>query len=216
MKFSKLPTQPSMAWKEETLRLYQNSGVARVEATIDTYYNKEEWQEVYDEFKDRQEGQVSVEIRQNTYVIRTWSLTIPNLVIGVYHTGIQVIGMGEYSFDSKGIYRLSYDEARDIEELRYSGCTRHHRMTNYNAIEAAVEELRYDFPAGSYDVATKNCHHFCDALASKLGIPPLQKKYTRAARIYQPAEATCQKVSSICRATWAGMHSILSACVQRE
>lgn len=213
---SKLPERPSKPWKEEMLKKSQGYGLARMEATIDTHLDEAGWQEKYDKFKERREGQVDVEIRQNTYLIRTWGFAIPNLVVGVYHTGIEVIGLGEYSFDNEGIYRLTYDEVRDIEELDYTGCTSHRCTTNYNTIESAVEELRIEFPPGSYDITKKNCHHFCDALATRLGFPPLKRAYTRAARIYKPIEKSCQRASWFCLTTWSSLTSCFLSCIQSE
>lgn len=188
--FPKLPDRPTNHWKETILKKSYFS----LDKTIDTYCSEAEWQEMYDAHKNRREGQFEVEIRQNTYLIQTWAFTIPNLLIGVYHTGIDVIRLGEYSFDSRGIYRLSYDEVRDIDVLQYSGCASHYLETNYNTIEMAVEELRNEFPPGSYDSINKNCHHFCDALTTKLGLPPLKSKYTKAARAYRSASSTWDNI----------------------
>ena len=133
--------------------------------------------------KEEREGSVRIDFRQNVYTIRTWAFLVPNIIWGVYHAGVQINGLGEYSFDSTGIYRLSYDEVRDIPVLKYAGCKVQTVTSNLNTIEAIIENMRKEYPPGSYHYLEKNCHHFCDDFARKLNLVPLDRKYTRAPRL---------------------------------
>ena len=133
--------------------------------------------------RERREGRASLRIVQNVYKIRRWAFVLPNLVWGVYHSGIDIEGLGEYSFDSTGIRCQTYDEVRDIPELRFAGGKPSAVLSNLNTIEAIIEDMQKEYSPGTYHYLEKNCHHFCDDLARRIGIKPLHEKFKQAPQL---------------------------------
>lgn len=97
----------------------------------------------------------------------------------VYHTGVEVLeaeyvfGGGDTSFSGVTLQRpriapqgsgWTFYQTVDIGTLR---CSREEALR-------VIAELRGEFPASSYDLVSRNCNHFSDALCQRLcgqGIP---------------------------------------------
>mmetsp|Transcript_1054 Transcript_1054/g.3176 ORF Transcript_1054/g.3176 Transcript_1054/m.3176 type:complete len:362 (+) Transcript_1054:172-1257(+) len=91
---------------------------------------------------------------------------------GAFHTGVEVYGR-EWSYGSDiedaptGIIwnnprRNGMHTFRETLQLGY---------TTYSPkrVIEIIEDMKEEWPADEYDVVTRNCHHFCAALSTRLG-----------------------------------------------
>ncbi|GMH92228.1 hypothetical protein TL16_g12284, partial [Triparma laevis f. inornata] len=85
---------------------------------------------------------------------------------GIHHSGLE-IGGEEYSFASgAGIFQ---DTPKQAAGAKYSHSLNMGTFEGSAAdIRAAVSDLRDDFGPNSYNILTKNCNHFSDALCLRL------------------------------------------------
>ena len=82
---------------------------------------------------------------------------------GAYHTGVEISGR-EYSFSNEGI-------SAGLPKRCPAGVTYHSQIemgrTSKN-VHATISSLRTRFAPGTYDLLTKNCNIFSDALCKEL------------------------------------------------
>ena len=82
---------------------------------------------------------------------------------GAYHTGVEIAGR-EYSFSMEGI-------SAGLPKRCPAGVTYHSQIemgrTSKN-VHSTITSLRSRFPRGSYDILTKNCNVFSEALCKEL------------------------------------------------
>lgn len=106
----------------------------------------------------------------------TRGLNKVNKQYGAYHTGVEVYG-AEWSFgmtfdgESTGVTcsnpRLDPDHAyRESVDMGFSD-------VSAQEFFALVERLQSEWPGSSYNMLTRNCHHFSDTLCKELGVGPL-------------------------------------------
>eukprot|EP00995_Heteronema_vittatum_P013482 NODE_964_length_1122_cov_320.911463_g665_i0.p1 GENE.NODE_964_length_1122_cov_320.911463_g665_i0~~NODE_964_length_1122_cov_320.911463_g665_i0.p1 ORF type:complete len:247 (-),score=63.44 NODE_964_length_1122_cov_320.911463_g665_i0:242-982(-) len=120
-------------------------------------------------------------IRLNVY-----NITEPGLLaavgLGLYHTGIEVFGR-EYSYGRTdepacGIFWLPPRSA--LAEFSESVLLGHTAKTP-QGIAAVIEELKYSWAGQDYNMLHKNCNHFSEAFANRLGLV-VPEHINRAAR----------------------------------
>ena len=82
---------------------------------------------------------------------------------GAYHTGVEIAGQ-EYSFSMEGI-------SAGLPKRCPAGVTYHSQIemgrTSKN-VHSTIQNMRSRFPQGSYDILTKNCNVFSEALCKEL------------------------------------------------
>mmetsp|Transcript_57856 Transcript_57856/g.102800 ORF Transcript_57856/g.102800 Transcript_57856/m.102800 type:complete len:333 (+) Transcript_57856:65-1063(+) len=97
----------------------------------------------------------------------------------VYHSGLEVFGV-EYVFAGGSGGGTGVSMQRPRVPPPGSGWTFYQSAevaalrASKQEVERIVQEVRADFPAGSYDLVSRNCNHFSDALCKRLcgqGIP---------------------------------------------
>ncbi|KAL8534466.1 hypothetical protein ACS0TY_010469 [Phlomoides rotata] len=94
---------------------------------------------------------------------------------GIFHSAVQVYGDEEWSFgfceQGTGVFSCpptknpmyTYRECIILGKTSFS-------ISKVNQI---LRELSREWPGHSYDLLSKNCNHFCDALCERLGVPKL-------------------------------------------
>ena len=186
-----MSSEPSLEWKHCYMDEMRDAGIFPPDIKI-SFWDEKDWDRIYDNHLHRQqmmqekrEGQASLRVVQNVYTIRRWAFILPNLLWGVYHSGIYIEGLGEFSFDLSGIRCQTSDEVRDISELRFAGGKTTEVISNHNNIQGIIDEMQDDYPPESYHYLEKNCHHFCDDLAERLDLDPLDERYKRAPELLQ-------------------------------
>lgn len=98
----------------------------------------------------------------NVYDIHDSNQYLYSLGSGFYHTGVEINGY-EYSFSNHGV-------AKTRPRLSEFGNLRDHLLMgvysgSINELSQTIAMLRDgDFQQGTYNVTTKNCNHFSDAL----------------------------------------------------
>jgi len=97
----------------------------------------------------------------------------------VYHSGLEVFGV-EYMFAGGNGGGTGVSMQRPRVPPPGSGWTFYQSVevaalrASKQEVERIVQELRTDFSGGSYDLVSRNCNHFSDALCTRLcgqGIP---------------------------------------------
>mmetsp|Transcript_9019 Transcript_9019/g.23355 ORF Transcript_9019/g.23355 Transcript_9019/m.23355 type:complete len:230 (-) Transcript_9019:286-975(-) len=94
---------------------------------------------------------------------------------GAFHTGVEVYGkewlFGMAGGDTSGIAWHEPKQCRDhtFRETLSMGCT------PYSEVEvlSIIEELKCEWRGCSYDMLTRNCHHFSDAFCRRLQVASL-------------------------------------------
>lgn len=105
----------------------------------------------------------------NVYDLSPANESLHWLGFGAYHSGVEVYG-AEYTFANSGVFSSTPKDAggaplRETIVLGEVFCDR-------RDVERASDELRREFPPGSYNLLQRNCNTFADALVQKLlGIP---------------------------------------------
>lgn len=98
----------------------------------------------------------------------------------VYHTGVEVLGAeyvfggGDTSFSGVTAQRPRVPPPGS-EWLFYQTVDLGSTRTSKQEIHRVITELRTEFPASGYDLVSRNCNHFSDALSNRLcgqSIPP--------------------------------------------
>mmetsp|Transcript_72145 Transcript_72145/g.167192 ORF Transcript_72145/g.167192 Transcript_72145/m.167192 type:complete len:315 (-) Transcript_72145:163-1107(-) len=92
---------------------------------------------------------------------------------GAWHTGIEIFGREwSYGIDVDDIPTgITWNEPRRnpihvYRETLELGFT---TLSPKRVVEI-LEEMKLDWPEDSHDILTRNCHHFCAALSSRLGV----------------------------------------------
>ena len=115
---------------------------------------------------------VSLEIFLNVYDLHESISMLSSVGLGLFHTGVEIKGV-EFSFSNHGISRSrpKLPEFGNFREQIHIG-TFDEGMEFVNSMVAALSST--DFKPGTYDVITRNCNHFSNALCMSLcstGIP---------------------------------------------
>lgn len=100
--------------------------------------------------------------------------------MGAYHSGVQV-SQREYTFSDSGVfYHTPLDPGGEatFKESVLMGSIR-----SMSELNAAIAELRIQFETGSYNLVSRNCNHFADALCKKLFNKSIPSWINRAARL---------------------------------
>eukprot|EP01041_Mallomonas_annulata_P009303 gene9303-19310_t len=99
--------------------------------------------------------------------------------LGVYHSGVEVCGV-EYTFGGGG--GIFYTEPKNAPGAKHRESI---PMGTFNGttrdLESIVNDLRGDFDGSAYNILTKNCNHFADALVLKLLKKPVPAYINRLA-----------------------------------
>jgi len=117
---------------------------------------------------------------------------------GVFHAGVEVHGM-EWSFgwsDDPGVPGVSDNEPRNHDD-------HHYRQTvqlldtalDAEAVEATLQQLRQEYPGPDYDMFSRNCCHFADDFAQRLGAGRIPNWVYRLARIAARVDRAVQAAS---------------------
>ena len=106
------------------------------------------------------------EVRVNIYDLHDCNRWLSNVGVGAYHTGIEIAGF-EYSYSMQGIFKTQPRGAPEPARFKESVVLGVH-SGSANDVSRIVNELREEFPPGSYDVLKKNCNVFSNALSLKL------------------------------------------------
>ncbi|CAE7327955.1 hypothetical protein FNF31_07881 [Cafeteria roenbergensis] len=101
----------------------------------------------------------------NVYDLHPANEHLRFLGLGAYHSGVEVFG-SEYTFANGGVFSTTPKDANGAPlcETIVLGET----FEGSRDVERMVDELRRDFPAGTYHLLKKNCNSFSEALARKL------------------------------------------------
>lgn len=94
---------------------------------------------------------------------------------GAFHTGVEVYGF-EWSFgmtadDTTGIWSCTprTDPEHNFREAIAVG----HTSLSTDEVTALLERIRQDWPGDTYNVLTRNCHHFTEIFCRELGCGPV-------------------------------------------
>ncbi|KAL4471527.1 hypothetical protein ABPG74_008420 [Tetrahymena malaccensis] len=112
-----------------------------------------------------------MKIYLNIYDLAKANYYLHSLGFGIYHTGIQ-IGSAEYHFgghegSSTGVCQTEPKEYTSNVIFRDSIYLGECNLS-YNQVNSILEELKRDFVGNSYDVLTRNCNHFSNAVCQRL------------------------------------------------
>ncbi|KAK4745504.1 hypothetical protein SAY87_011816 [Trapa incisa] len=94
---------------------------------------------------------------------------------GIFHSAIQVYGDEEWSFgyceDGSGVFSCPSrkNPMYTFRESIILGRTNCHIFK----VNQIIRELSREWPGHTYDLLSRNCNHFCDELAEKLGLPKI-------------------------------------------
>jgi hypothetical protein len=110
--------------------------------------------------------QTSGQVVLNVYDLNEANINLYPLGLGMYHSGVQVGGL-EWSFaGGTGIYSDSPKNAAGAK-FRESIVMGEYRGTSSD-FDRVLDELRPHFRGDSYNILSKNCNSFSEALCSKL------------------------------------------------
>lgn len=166
-------------------------------------------------------GRRQEEVTLHVYDIPYFTKMATAVGLSGFHVGVELQNR-EYSFGSTGVYvyrpkcfgqssvnsTLSADQRRGhvSETGQYIhqksvrlGCTR----LSGTEIEQALQELRHEWIAGSYDLLQRNCHGFAWAFCQKLGV-------NADAILAQYCSFTWQSYSSLL--SFSSSYSFLPSC----
>ncbi|CAJ1342015.1 unnamed protein product, partial [Effrenium voratum] len=164
----------------------------------------------------------------NTFLTR-W----PNMVAkeyGAFHSGVEVYGM-EWSFGmtpdswSTGVAANLPGHHPDhrFRETLSMGCTN----LSQGQVAEIIKEMTIEWKGRTYDVLTRNCHHFSDELCRKLGVAPLPSWVNQlagttasAADVIEGVSASTGKVASdlawLVGSAAGGVYSLMAPAEVRE
>lgn len=94
---------------------------------------------------------------------------------GAFHTGIEVYGF-EWSFgmtadETTGIW--SCTPGKDPEHTFREAIPVGHTKLSMSEVHVLVDQFRNQWPGNTYNVLTRNCHHFAADFCSQLGCGPV-------------------------------------------
>ena len=105
------------------------------------------------------------------------------LQLGLHHSGVEING-SEYSFNDGGVFRAppqacsrgAAPQCVLVESLHLGS-----HVGSVNDFNGVLNDLRRDFPPGSYALTSRNCNHFSDAFVRALGLGGIPARVNRAA-----------------------------------
>lgn len=117
----------------------------------------------------------------NVYDLHESNEYLYPLGFGSFHSGVQVGGTeytfgggsGVFTHEAKAVPNAKFRESVFLGE--YEGTS--------SEVSRAIDELRPAFPGSAYNILTKNCNHFSDALSLKLIGKPIPDYVNRLANI---------------------------------
>ncbi|CAI2381636.1 unnamed protein product [Moneuplotes crassus] len=119
---------------------------------------------------------MSYKIILNIYDLSPANKYLYSVGLGFYHTGVEVNGK-EWSFGGNpemtgtGVFD---SEPLSLEGEAYRASVELGTISSMSEFYRALEIVKQDFEANQYNVLTKNCNHFSDAICRKMlgrGIP---------------------------------------------
>ena len=105
------------------------------------------------------------------------------LQLGLHHSGVEING-SEYSFNDGGVFKAppqacsrgAAPQCVLVESLHLGA-----HVGSVNDFNGVLNDLRRDFPPGSYALTSRNCNHFSDAFVRALGLGGIPARVNRAA-----------------------------------
>jgi len=110
-----------------------------------------------------------ISLAPDLYEGNSW---LSGIGFGAYHTGVEISGY-EYSFSNDGIFKCPPRSAPKPAKFKETIVLGLH-LGSANDVSRELRELREEFPPGSYDLLSKNCNVFSNALSLRLvgvGVP---------------------------------------------
>eukprot|EP00428_Durinskia_dybowskii_P038418 CAMPEP_0170262752 /NCGR_PEP_ID=MMETSP0116_2-20130129/31260_1 /TAXON_ID=400756 /ORGANISM="Durinskia baltica, Strain CSIRO CS-38" /LENGTH=462 /DNA_ID=CAMNT_0010513823 /DNA_START=44 /DNA_END=1428 /DNA_ORIENTATION=- len=119
---------------------------------------------------------------------------------GIFHAGIEVGGM-EWSFgysDHDSVPGICCHEPRGHPDHRYRQSIQLKRTRlSQHEVAALIGQLIQEYPGSSYDLLRRNCCHFADDFAQRLGAGRLPAWVQRLARIGAAADGALQVAGAL-------------------
>ena len=107
----------------------------------------------------------SLEVRLNVYDLHAANEFVAAIGLGLYHSGVEIDGR-EYVFgQGSGVADVA---PRSAPNALFRTSVPMGRVDDRAAVARAVDDLLGEFREAAYDVITKNCNHFADALVYRL------------------------------------------------
>lgn len=131
----------------------------------------------------------AVRVFVNVYDLNPVNFFLAPVGMGLHHSGVEVDGT-EYSFASRGggIFFIEPGKARGVRfSHQIEMGTLRPNSEEGDQLQQALAELQNDFRPDTYDLVTRNCNHFCEALLVKLLNKPLPGHVNRMSYVWTTA-----------------------------
>ena len=112
----------------------------------------------------------------NVYDLMNNSFLYP-IGLGAYHTGVEIFGR-EYTFSESGVFHTS---PRDVEAPFRTSIEMGVFKGSMNDFEKALIDVKLQFQPGTYNLYSKNCNSFSNALCMRLLNKPIPAWINRMA-----------------------------------
>ena len=111
--------------------------------------------------------------------------TLQSLGLGFYHTGVEINGLeysygGNFTHNGTGVFSQS---PLEVEGALYRESFLMGVVKDHGKIDETLSVLRSEFKANEYNLITKNCNHFSEALTLQLLGKRIPSFVNRASRI---------------------------------